>query len=115
MSGQANFPKKNRLLRRSEYLRLNSLGSTFFKGRTFILLILENNLGLPRIGITASRKVGSAVKRNRVKRLVRESCRQHLLTLPHVDLLFIARKTATEFEELFRQELAHVLLKIGTC
>jgi ribonuclease P protein component len=38
----------------------------------FIVYLSRNQVGRPRLGITASRKVGNAVVRNRIKRLVRE-------------------------------------------
>lgn len=45
-----------------------------------------------RLGIIASRKVGSAVKRNRVKRLIREFFRTQQHRLPKgLDILIIAR------------------------
>jgi ribonuclease P protein component len=55
--------------------------------------------GPTRIGITASRKVGGAVQRNRVKRLVREAFRRHRLLFPRgFDIVFIAKKSAVEVE-----------------
>ena len=54
---------------------------------------LPNRLGLPRYGITVSKRVGNAVTRNRVKRIIREILR--LTPLPAGwDIVFIARSTA---------------------
>lgn len=49
-----------------------------------------------RLGITVSRKVGNAVVRNRVKRWVRECCRQVLQheVPPGWDLVIVARPSA---------------------
>lgn len=63
----------------------------------FVLPQLEP--GPTRVGITASRKVGDAVRRNRVKRLVREAYRRHKLLFPSgLDVVFVAKKNAVEVE-----------------
>jgi len=49
-------------------------------------------MGYTRLGVTASRRLGKAVTRNRARRLLREAAR---LSYPHIhpgwDLLLIAR------------------------
>jgi len=48
-----------------------------------------------RLGVTASRKIGGAPARNRIRRLVREFFRRHRLELePPRDVLVIARPGA---------------------
>jgi len=50
-----------------------------------------------RLGITVTRKVGNAVVRNRIKRLVREVFRQHRARLPvGLDLVFVAKQQAAQ-------------------
>jgi ribonuclease P protein component len=46
-----------------------------------------------RVGITVSKKVGSAVTRNRIKRLVREYLRRHEFA-PGLDVVVIAKRNA---------------------
>jgi ribonuclease P protein component len=49
----------------------------------------------PRLGITASRRVGGAVQRNLVKRRIREWFRETKTALPaRLDLVVIARRGA---------------------
>lgn len=61
----------------------------------FSVYTFPNQLPQARLGITVSRKVSPrAVQRNRIKRQVRESFRQHRLTFCGVDLVVIARPPA---------------------
>lgn len=61
----------------------------------FSVTTAPNQLPQARLGITVSRKVSSrAVQRNRIKRQVRESFRQHRQMLCGVDLVVIARPQA---------------------
>jgi ribonuclease P protein component len=54
---------------------------------------LPNNLGHARLGISISRRVGTAVRRNRIKRLLREAFRSHPQKLSY-DLVIVPRPHA---------------------
>lgn len=61
----------------------------------FTVLARTNDLEHPRLGLAISRKAAStAVQRNRIKRVVRESFRQYQGDLPPVDLVVMARPPA---------------------
>lgn len=63
--------------------------------RHFIVVSVPATTGRSRLGLTVSSKVGGAVRRNRVKRRVREIFRKHRKKLqPAQDLLIIARAGA---------------------
>ena len=70
------FTKDDRLLQRSDFLRLSNSGKRI-QNRQFLAFICKNDLKRCRLGITVTRKVGKAVKRNRIKRLAREYFRQN--------------------------------------
>jgi ribonuclease P protein component len=73
--GEYYFPKAARILKRPEFIRLSRSGSKI-QNNHFIFLYSRSCKEHSRIGITVSRKVGNAVLRNRIKRLVRENFRR---------------------------------------
>ena len=90
------FSKDDRLLRRSDYLRLARDGKRL-QNRQFIAYICKNELNRCRLGITVTRKVGKAAKRNRIKRLAREYFRQNRhIFRDHWDISLIAKKESVD-------------------
>lgn len=68
----------------------------------FVVYAKKNKLDFDRIGITVSRKVSTrAVKRNKVKRLIRESFRHETVEIKGLDFVVIARpQTVIEKNEV---------------
>src|ERR1700745_707480 len=94
VAGTEKFPKSARLRKRPQFLSLSRSGK---KSHTpnFVVIHEKNDCGETRLGITVSGKVGNAVVRNRIKRLVREFFRRRRHELaPGLDILIIAKKTA---------------------
>lgn len=61
----------------------------------FGLQYVDNGLGAARLGMAVGLRVaGTAVERNRLRRLIRESFRMHCSELPAVDLCVTARAAA---------------------
>ena len=97
------FPKEARLLRRAEFLSVRQQGKGFADGP--LAASYRPRQGSPvrpgmqpalaRVGLTVSSKVGGAVVRNQVKRRLREAVRRELSSLPAVDLVIVARESAT--------------------
>jgi ribonuclease P protein component len=91
------FPKARRLTRPAEFLRVKNEGAVQ-RGR----LLLVGSLDVPnekafRAGFVTSKRVGSAVVRNRVRRRLREIVRQNQQAIrPGVWLVIIARPPAAE-------------------
>ena len=102
MSGAvgAGLPKKARLRKRPEFIHLSRSGQ---KQHTthFLIITRETDRSQARLGITVSSKVGNAVVRNHVKRLLRECFRQwsHRI-VPPKDVLIIAKQGAARLSLL---------------
>jgi len=77
-----------------EFIRVYKKGK-FYVGKFIVLYVLSNNLRINRIGIGVSRKFGKSVKRNRVKRLIRENYRFYEeFVRDGYDLIFSVRHSA---------------------
>ena len=85
------FPKRARLRKRSDYLRVQRDGRRYHTEH-FVVLFAPTRLATTRMGVTVSSRVGNAVVRNRVKRLVREVLRTSWrLMNPPADVVVIAK------------------------
>jgi ribonuclease P protein component len=106
------FPKSERLLKRHEFLRLSGQGRKIHSP-SFIVLLWDSGRPAARIGITASRKTGNAVVRNRIKRMVREFYRLHKALFAAADYNVIAKPGAARLSspELVR-ELSGLLQRL---
>jgi ribonuclease P protein component len=61
----------------------------------FAIFVRPNSGPTARLGLSmAARIIGGAVRRNRVKRLIRESFRQHQHQFPNVDIVVNGRSGA---------------------
>jgi len=95
ISGQARFRRADRLRDGRDYRRLASTGRRAASKNYVVLAVHRRTDGVARLGITASRRVGGAVQRNRVKRTIREWFRTRQPELaPDLDVVVIARSSA---------------------
>lgn len=94
--GRSKFPKQARLRKRPEFKNLARTGDKVHTPN-FVVITQDSGQCETRLGITVSSKVGNAVVRNRVKRVLREffrRCRDEIS--PRKDVLIIARKGAAK-------------------
>lgn len=97
-----------------EFLRAYKKGR-YYVGRYLVLYALKNGSEANRLGITVSRKIGKSVRRNRLKRLVRENYRLYEEFVSNgVDLVFVVRSTdeVPDFYEV-KSEMKFLFKKLG--
>jgi ribonuclease P protein component len=101
------FSRRDRVCRRAEFLRIYADGRRA-GANGFVVYLLPCATERSRLGISVSKRVGNAVKRNRVKRRLRETFRLNRHRLPGCfDLVINAR---TEVADMPFTELAEAFL-----
>ncbi len=91
--------------------------TAYYRGKSqvhpaLVTYVRKNRCGCPRVGITASKKLGTAVQRNRCRRVIREAYRQ---IVPHVqggwDFVFVARTRTLKLKSTAVQSIMEDHLK----
>ncbi|MEN6320784.1 MAG: ribonuclease P protein component [Syntrophaceae bacterium] len=110
-----SFDKHVRILKRRDYLTVYQYGVRIYS-ENFTIISCRKDVGVSRLGITVSKKVGSAVQRNRIKRLVREFFRLNRSRLSALqDIVIIARKDVSSFsyQDVCRELESHLIKHSG--
>jgi ribonuclease P protein component len=101
------LPRQHRLRKRAQFTAVQGRGKKLHTEHFLVFILPQANALAPaRLGITVSKKVGGAVVRNRVKRLVREAFRRRKTLFPKgLDVVFIAKHVAggVELAEVARE------------
>lgn len=112
--GNYKFTKKERLHLTKDFKKVYNLGKVYHSNN-LILFVLPTYEDIRRVGFVVGKKVGKAVKRNRVKRLLREGYRLNKNSLIlGVDLVVIAKGNTSElsFKDI-EKELLMLFKKAG--
>ncbi len=107
-----------RRLRREERLRLRrDFDRVFSEGRSvhdenLRIVYVENGLGYPRFAVVVRKKLGKAVYRNRLKRLIREVFRLNKEKFPSVDMVFVVRDGLKGRKNIKYWDVERIVLKL---
>lgn len=114
--GSFLFPKTERLLNRPDFVNLNRSGERHYT-KHFTVILKKNGLGITRLGVTVTKKTGNAVKRNKVKRLVREFFRLNKSYIPQGYDIVVAAKKDASYLDLWKtkEELAEIIFDKKFC
>ncbi|PZM63910.1 ribonuclease P protein component [Paenibacillus dendritiformis] len=105
--------KKYRLRDRSDFSRVYRYGRSFANHQLVLYVFHRPQVERFRVGVSASKKIGNAVMRNRMRRMIKEIVRREAdRVIDHVDLIFIVRKGATvmNYDQLTKS-VQHVMRK----
>jgi ribonuclease P protein component len=99
--------RRGRLSRSAEFERVYRQGKATANRHLALYTFPNASVERPRLGLSVSRRVGGAVQRNRVKRLLREAFAETEPALrPGQDVVVVARPSVSELAE--REGLAGV-------
>ena len=99
-AGARRAAGRGRLSRSADFDRVFRQGRSHASRELVLYVFPRDSEGPPRLGLSVSRKVGGAVQRNRVKRLLREAFSAESRELPPgTDAVVVARAEARSLAE----------------
>jgi len=110
--GSFSFSQEERIAKRAEFIDLNLHGTRYYT-ENFVVILKQNTRDITRLGITVSRRVGNSVRRNRIKRSIREFFRLSKQRIPKgYDIMIIAlgKSNRLNFSKV-QEELGGLLLE----
>jgi ribonuclease P protein component len=106
-----SYRKLGRITSTSRYRAIYQQG-VWRSSQNFTTITCSNVQGIKRLGITVSKKAGNAVRRNRIKRLIREFFRLNKALFPaEHDVVVMAKKNISP---LTYQEACRELMELFT-
>ena len=100
--------------RNSEFSRCYARGKSYVHPQ-LVLYVLKNKSKRTRVGLTATKKIGGAVQRNRARRVMRAAIAEHLdYNIGGYDLVFVARAQTTRIKSTqLSKTVAKLLAQAG--
>ncbi|TWM22102.1 Ribonuclease P protein component [Bacillus paralicheniformis] len=108
-----DMKKRNRLKKNEDFQKVFKKGKSM-ANRQYVLYVLHQPEAKEfRVGLSVSKKIGNAVVRNRVKRLIRQVIQEERdLLKQENDYIIIARKPAADLSyEETKKSLQHLFRK----
>ena len=97
------------ICRNSEFSRVYTRGKNYVTPQ-LVMYVLKKKSGRTRVGLTATKKVGNAVKRNRARRVMRVAIAEHLdYDIGKYDLVFVARSSTPRLKS---QQVSKAVAKL---
>lgn len=109
----SSFPAKFKIKTPRDFRSILSEGSKTHS-KNFILYAKPNSLGFPRLGVSVGKKASaSAVRRNRMKRVLREVFRKNKPVFSSNDVVFVVKKDVSgkKFSEI-RSEIRRLANRV---
>jgi len=110
--------KQLRLRNRADFSRVYRGGKSYANSQ-FVVYISKQHIADPfRLGISTSKKIGNAVVRNRMRRVVKEIVRKLEPKIaahaPQIDIILIVRKPAITLSYIeLEKSISHVFKRAG--
>jgi len=101
----AHAPHPEKLKKRWEFQRGYRKGQKYWN-REFVVYVCRNTFDSTRLGITASKKIGNSVHRNRAKRLIREVFRLSKERISSGDDIIVVGRTPSIHLDYHRAQRA---------